>query len=283
MPGLSTLLLAVIMLAACSDSSCLQRHLSPRAHSNRVACGAERKENGSPKIALTREAGANDKLKELLKDYSCYELPCIMFDVTEEGVKELPSAMLGSDIIVITSPQAATVFLDSWVKCGRPKNLKIATVGKGSSKQLVEHGIQPSFEPTDSTADALAMELPSDLGKTVLYPSSALAENTLEIGLQKRGFIVRRLNTYDTVPTIWSEDQLAMAKFVDIVTFASPSAAKTWTQKVGNDFTAVVIGPTSYKVCEKLGYTRIHAPDGGSKGIEAWANCIATVADSLSK
>ena len=32
------------------------------------------------KIALTREEGANDKLKSLLKKYECIEIPCIMFE-----------------------------------------------------------------------------------------------------------------------------------------------------------------------------------------------------------
>lgn len=32
------------------------------------------------KIALTREEGANDKLKSLLNKYECIEIPCIMFE-----------------------------------------------------------------------------------------------------------------------------------------------------------------------------------------------------------
>lgn len=32
------------------------------------------------KIALTREEGANDKLKSLLQKYECIEIPCIMFE-----------------------------------------------------------------------------------------------------------------------------------------------------------------------------------------------------------
>lgn len=63
-------------------------------------------------------------------------------------------------------------------------------------------------------------------GKTVLYPSSALADNTLKQGLESRGFVVTRLKTYDTIPSTWTDEQLALAKSIDVVTFASPSTIR---------------------------------------------------------
>lgn len=141
------------------------------------------------KIALTREIGANDKLVSLLQSYDTYEIPCIMF-ADGEDTSKLPDAISKYDIIIITSPQAALVFIESWKTAGKPMNLKIATVGKGSSKPLIAEGIKPVFEPSDSTGEILAAELPIFLGKTVLYPSSSLAENTLALGLEKRGFKV---------------------------------------------------------------------------------------------
>ena len=141
------------------------------------------------KIALTREEGGNDKLAQLLQGYDVCEIPCIMFAGGEDSSK-LPDAIKVHDVIVITSPQAAKVFLDSWESAGKPDNLKIATVGEGSSKPLRAAGLIPLFEPSDSTALTLAAELPTTLGETVLYPSSAIAENTLVEGLEKRGFKV---------------------------------------------------------------------------------------------
>lgn len=58
---------------------------------------------------------------------------------------------------------------------------------------LIESGITPSFEPSDSTADTLANELPLTMGPVVLYPASAIAENKLQDGLEKRGFKVYTL------------------------------------------------------------------------------------------
>ena len=230
-----------------------------------------------PKIALTRELGANDKLGALLTNYNCVEIPCIMF-INGDDVGKLPDAIKTHDVIVITSPQAAHVFLESWHKCGKP-SVKVASVGKGTSKPLISNGINVIFEPSDATAETLAKEIPLSIGKTVLYPSSAIAENVLVNGLTERGFVVTRLNTYCTVPAEWNDEQLNSAKNVDIVTFASPSAVKIWNEKVGNKFIAVTIGPTSHNAAEKLGFTSVFSPDG-SKGVDAWANLIKKIASN---
>ena len=86
-----------------------------------------------------------------------------------------------------------------------------------------------------------------------------------------------RLNTYTTVPAVWSSDEENLARSVDIVTFASPSAVKIWADKVGTDFTAVVIGPTSAKAATSVGFKKVFAPEG-SKGVEAWADLVKKVA-----
>lgn len=57
---------------------------------------------------------------------------------------------------------------------------------------------------------------------------------------------VKRINTYTTVPSEWTNEQYTIAKNIDIVTFASPSTIKIWTERVGNNAIAVVIGPTRY-------------------------------------
>jgi uroporphyrinogen-III synthase len=142
------------------------------------------------KVALTREAGANEKLAKLLDGLDTVEIPCIMFADGEDADK-LPGALKSFDIVVITSPQAASVFIDAWMKAGKPTDIKIATVGKGTSKPLISNGLKIDFEPSDSTAETLALELPASLGKTVLYPSSSLAQETLASGLMERGFEVR--------------------------------------------------------------------------------------------
>ena len=64
---------------------------------------------------------------------------------------------------------------------------------------------------------------------------------------------------------------------MDIVTFASPSAVKIWADKVGTDFIAVVIGPSSAKAAINLDFRKTVSPEG-SKGIGAWADVIIQTA-----
>jgi hypothetical protein len=52
-------------------------------------------------------------------------------------------------------------------------------------------------------------------------------------GLKERGYDVTRLNTYDTVSATWSTAEEEAAKAAGIVTLASPSAVKTWAERVG--------------------------------------------------
>ncbi|KAJ1409648.1 uroporphyrinogen-III synthase [Ochromonadaceae sp. CCMP2298] len=233
----------------------------------------------SLKVGLTRELGANGKLLGLLEDeVECFEVPCIMFD-TGDDIDKLEAAIPAHDIITITSPQAADVFLNVWMAIGKPA-VKVVTVGKGTSKPLIAAGIKPVFEPSDATAVTLARELPAELGTSVLYPSSALADNKLVGGLAERGFKVTRLNTYTTVSAVpsWTPEQLTLAKSMDIVTFASPSAIKNWVSAVGVGAKAVVIGPTSRDAAEKAGFTQVYCPAEDSKGLEPWALLIREIA-----
>ena len=156
----------------------------------------ERAHTNSVTVALTREAGANDKLLSSIDkiskstaNVSCHELPCIKFSIGPD-IDILRAEINLYDIIVLTSPQAASVFIDIWQECGKP-DLKVVTVGKGTSKSLEKVGIKILFEPSDATGESLANELPRELGTTVLYPSSALADNSLVNKLDSRGFKVR--------------------------------------------------------------------------------------------
>lgn len=125
-------------------------------------------------------------------------------------------------------------------------------------------------------AETLAKELPLDYGRKVLYPTSSIAENVLQLGLEARGFEVTRLNTYETVEAEWSPKNLEDAKDVELVAFASPSAVRTWKARCGTNYVAVTIGPTSAKAA--IGFKEVVSPEE-SKGLEAWADLIIKTID----
>ena len=56
----------------------------------------------------------------------------------------------------------------------------------------------------------------------------------MQEGLEQRGFTVRRLNTYNTVPVeSLSPADLDAARSASVAAFASPSAVKSWLALVG--------------------------------------------------
>ena len=67
---------------------------------------------------------------------------------------------------------------------------------------------------------------------------------------------------------------------MDIVTFASPSAVRTWVERVGSGAKAVVIGPTSAVAARKAGFKDVFSPSVGSKGLVPWADLVVKVASS---
>lgn len=233
--------------------------------------------DGGPRAILTREDGKNDKLRALLdgRGISSQDLPCIAFERLP-GFNDLCGALAtgDQDWIVITSPEAAGVFSEAWKSCGTPKPARVACVGKGTAQSLSKSDIQVDFIPSKADGETLAAELPaSSPPGQVLYPASELAANTVEKGLQARGFKTRRINTYTTVPAEWSEIDIELAKDAELVTFASPSAVRIWAERVGTAATAVCIGKTSAKKARELGFEHVHFPE--KPGVESWADTVA--------
>lgn len=114
-------------------------------------------------VALTREQGANGALRQLLCGVDCVELPCLEFaDLMSPS--ELGASIPIDELVLLTSPQAAKVFLRGWAAASKPP-VKIVSVGKGTTKQLLEEGLRPEFEPSQALGAVLAKELPTHLGK----------------------------------------------------------------------------------------------------------------------
>ncbi|PRW50790.1 Uroporphyrinogen-III chloroplastic isoform C [Chlorella sorokiniana] len=242
-------------------------------------------------VVLTREQGKNGKLRKVLegRGIACLELP--MVETTAGPDRDRLPQILAEraaefDWVCITSPEAASVFLEGWNAAGRPA-VRLAVVGEGTGKVFeaaAADGVpQPQFVPSVANAEHFGPELPFVEGgsKRVLYPASNKASTELQSGLEKRGFEVLRLNTYDTVPvTRLDAAALEAAKQAAVVTVGSPSAIKAWVQIVGEEATQgmsiACIGSTSARAAEKLGLQCIKYPD--APGVDTWA---AVVEDCL--
>jgi len=196
------------------------------------------------------------------------------------------------DWICLTSPESASVFLEGWKAANKPK-VRIAVVGQGTAIILdkQQDDLKVDFAPSIANAEHFAPELPMIEGgnNQILYPASCKASSQLQKGLEKRGFIVKRLNTYDTLP-VESIDSpvLERALRAKVIAVASPSAVKAWTKfsslgqqnnttTTNNNKVAIAcIGSTSAKAAHELGYSSIYWPD--APGLDGF---VAAINDAL--
>mmetsp|Transcript_93884 Transcript_93884/g.265205 ORF Transcript_93884/g.265205 Transcript_93884/m.265205 type:complete len:344 (+) Transcript_93884:46-1077(+) len=253
------------------------------------------------RIALTREDGQNGKLRDLLLKrlddlppgaVDLVELPCIEhgpgpnLEELDVRLSSLAAGELPMDSVVLTSPEAARVFLQAWGRAakervGSPLPVPVACVGRGTSAVAQEAGMRVDFEPSVANAETLAAELPERLGPRVLYPASAQAQDTLQNGLRARGFVLERLNSYVTrgVQELGAED-VALMEEVAIATFGSPSAVKAWAHHCRRgQAVAACIGGTSRKAAETEGFARVLAPE--QPGMEGWASVVVAAVREL--
>lgn len=250
-------------------------------------------------VALTRELGKNVKLTAALKEFQAqgkikiHELPCIAH-ADGPDYDQLKDILRKErwDYVAITSPEAARVLASAWPygSTTTAATPSIAAVGKATELALNEASIPVAFCPSKATAEVLVQELPavnaSHERPKVLYPASAKAQETLQIGLEARGFAVTRLNTYDTVTAVWNEQEKAAAETCQIVCLASPSALKGWL-KNSNDNRSVLaacIGETSANACRKHGWTddSIFYPET-NPGMEGWVQAVESAIHACEK
>ncbi|KAM1134057.1 hypothetical protein ACFX19_043939 [Malus domestica] len=243
--------------------------------------------HAQPKVVVTRERGKNGKLiASLVKQgISCLELPLI--EHTRGPDLDRLSTLLSDttfDWIVITSPEAGSVFLEAWKAAGTP-NVMVGVVGAGTASifeevvQSSKRSLNIAFVPSKATGKVLASELPKNGNEksTVLYPASAKASNEIEEGLSNRGFEVTRLNAYTTGP-VHHVDQtvLKQALSAPVIAVASPSAIRAWVGLIPESEqwsnSVACIGETTAKAAKKLGITNVYYP--ANPGLEGWVGSI---------
>ncbi|CAK9159172.1 unnamed protein product [Ilex paraguariensis] len=240
-----------------------------------------------PKVVVTRERGKNGKLINALAKHgiNCLELPLIQH-MKLPDLDRLCSVLSDTafDWIIITSPEAGSVFLDAWKAAGTP-NVKVGVVGAGTASifeevaQSSKQYLDIAFAPSKAIGKVLASELPKHGNKksTVLYPASAKASSEIEEGLSRRGFEVTRLNTYNTVPVhLVDEMVLEQALSAPVVAVASPSAIRVWVNLISEskcwDNSVACIGETTALAAQSLGLRNVYYPT--NPGLEGWVDSI---------
>ncbi|KAJ0246368.1 Uroporphyrinogen-III synthase [Hirschfeldia incana] len=238
----------------------------------------------SPQVVVTRESGKNKQIIKALekRGISSLELPLIQH-ARGPDFDRLSSVLTDKsfDWIIITSPEAASVFLQAWKAACSPK-VKVGVVGAGTARvfeEAVQGALHVAFTPSKATGKVLASELPDNVGKStsVLYPASVKASNEIEEGLSRRGFDVLRLNTYTTVP-VQSVDSMLLQQALSapVLSVASPSAIRAWMNLIENEKhwsnSVACIGETTASAARRLGFKKVYHPE--QPGLEGWVESI---------
>lgn len=236
---------------------------------------------------VTRERGKNGKLINALAKHgvNCLELPLIQhMHLPDLDRLSILLSDTTFDWIIITSPEAALVFIDAWKAAGTPK-VKVGVVGAGTASifdvvpQSSKQFLDVAFAPSIATGKILASELPKHENKrcSVLYPASAKASKEIEEGLSKRGFEVTRLNTYTTEPVCHVDRMdFEQALSASVVAVASPSAVRAWVNLISEsecwDGSVACIGETTASAAKRLGVRSVYYPT--NPGLQGWVDSI---------
>ncbi len=176
------------------------------------------------RIWITGSTSVAEKARIAVTDFGGIPIvrPLITFEPTTT-IKIRPSKAY--NLLVITSPTAAKLFLRQLTSPIQYLPKRIAVTGPGTAKVLKHLNIDLLMPTSDFTADGLLASLPDDLsGMKILRVRSEEAGDSLAAALKARGARVKDLPFYRTVPL-----PEVTPPAHDAVFLASSSAARAWT------------------------------------------------------
>jgi uroporphyrinogen-III synthase len=199
------------------------------------------------RVIVTRPRDQARPLVERLEALGAQVVECPLVQI--ERTSDEPVDGAGYDWLVVTSPNGAAEI------ARRGTNLpRLAAVGPGTAEALREHGLEPSFVPSESSQDGLLREFPQPPGR-VLFAAAEGARRTAIDGLGADFVPLYRTRLLDPDPPDG-----------DVVVLASGSAARAYAG-VGGTAPAVTIGPETSRAARSAGLTvaaeaRTHDLDG---------------------
>jgi uroporphyrinogen-III synthase len=213
-------------------------------------------------VVVTRAAEQSGRLRVLLaaEGAAVLEVPTIAFEAPVDGGAALRDALFDVwDWVVVTSPNGA----DRAVAAagGRAAALAVrwAVVGPGTADALAAHGIHAALVPDRFVAEGLLDAFPPPpAGGRVLLAQAEAARPVLADGLRARGWEVRTVVAYRTVPVVPPAEVLRSAAGADAVAFTSGSTVDAFLSAAGPEAvpTAVVtIGPVTTAAAVAHGLT----------------------------
>ncbi len=145
--------------------------------------------------------------------------------------------------------------------------VKLAAIGPGTAEALARHHLVADLVPERFVAESLleAFPLPPAPGpdgapdgsrRRIVLARAEVARDVLPDGLRAMGWEVDVVAAYRTVPVVPSEEQRALVRTSDVVTFTSASAVDQWMAAFGPDLvppTVACIGPVTADTARRHG------------------------------
>jgi uroporphyrinogen III methyltransferase/synthase len=141
------------------------------------------------------------------------------------------------DLICVTSPNAADELFARLLAGGRDARAlagaRIASIGPGTTRALLAHGIAAEIEPERFVAEGLVEALAGVEAKRALVARARGGRELLPHALRARGIDVDVLDLYETVVEPLDAATLARATTADYVTFTSGSTVRNFLDAAG--------------------------------------------------
>jgi len=204
------------------------------------------------------------------------EAPLIRIEPPEDlaPLREAAAAPDAFDWIVFTSTNAVDAFMKALLEgdgdVRTMKGPRLCAVGTGTADRLARYGIKVDLLPGEFRSEALVAAImaagPAN-GARVLLPRANIGRDVVADQLRHAGAVVTDVVAYRTVlndtPRAGEPDvyKLLLEGRIDVVTFASPSAARSFVKLYGAEPAAdllehavvAVIGPATAEATRQLG------------------------------
>ena len=225
------------------------------------------------RILITRpeeqSATWKEELQNLGAEVHIYPLIKIVSIVDSPEIKKGLQELETFDWLVFTSTNGVSSFFEACTKhfsgnAYMQKLPKMATVGPATTDELAKYKLQPLITPQRFSGNDLAAAFGDVKGLKILFPTTTIFREDLSGQLAQRGADLHKIPFYDTQFTpIENAGKLGeiINKGVDIVTFASPSAVRSFHEKVlaagfkMKEILLACIGPATSAEARKLGFT----------------------------
>jgi len=204
------------------------------------------------------------------------EAPLIRIEPPEDPgpLQEAAAAPDAFDWIVFASANAVDAFmklrLESDGHVRTMKGPRLCAIGPGTAERLTRYGVEIDVLPDEFRSEALVAAIATAgpiSGSRVLLPRANIGRDVVADQLRNAGSVVTEVVAYRTIlndtlrPGKSDVHRLLLEGHIDVVTFASPSAARSFVAIYGAEAAAdllkqtvvAVIGPTTAETTRQLG------------------------------